>query len=92
MLGSEEYTQTFRENWCPYCSNHVVLSGFNDLESKFPEIAEEWDYEKNNNINPKDYLPTAKIEVWWKCKKCGESYRKSIYNKVRSPKCPKCRN
>ena len=25
---------------CPYCSNQKVLQGFNDLKTKFPEIAE----------------------------------------------------
>ncbi len=76
---------------CPYCSNHKVLSNYNDLKTKYPEIAREWNYIKNNGLNPQDYLPTAKVNVWWKCKECGEEYKKSIYNKVRSPKCPKCK-
>ena len=32
---------------CPYCANKRVLQGFNDLESQFPELAKEWDNEKN---------------------------------------------
>ena len=28
---------------CPYCSNKKVLKGYNDLASKNPEIAKEWD-------------------------------------------------
>lgn len=27
---------------CPYCSHNILLAGFNDLESLFPEIAKEW--------------------------------------------------
>ena len=30
-------------NGCPYCSNHRVLTGFNDLQSCYPELVEsEW--------------------------------------------------
>ncbi len=78
-------------NNCPYCSNHTVLTGYNDLATKNPELAKEWNYVKNINLEPTQFLPTAKIIVWWKCLKCGEEYEKSIFNRVRSPKCPKCR-
>ena len=36
---------------CPYCSGKKILSGFNDLSSKFPEIAKEWDRDLNQ-ISP----------------------------------------
>ena len=39
---------------CPYCSNHKILIGYNDLASKNPKLACEWDYEKNPNLTPKD--------------------------------------
>ena len=32
---------------CPYCSGHKVLSGFNDLATLRPDIASEWNYDKN---------------------------------------------
>ena len=32
---------------CPYCAGKRVLPGFNDLSSKFPTIASEWDFEHN---------------------------------------------
>ena len=44
--------RTQRKDGCPYCSGHRVLVGFNDLESKYPEVSKEWDYQKNK-INDK---------------------------------------
>lgn len=31
---------------CPACGGQIVIKGKNDLATKFPEIAAEWDYEK----------------------------------------------
>lgn len=36
-----------RGDGCYYCSEHRVLSGFNDLYTKYPLLASEWDYTKN---------------------------------------------
>ena len=27
---------------CPYCAGKKILTGFNDLKSQYPELAEEW--------------------------------------------------
>ena len=34
---------------CPYCAGKKILTGFNDLKSQYPELAEEWS-DKNNYI------------------------------------------
>ena len=75
---------------CPYCGNQKLLSGFNDLATRFPELALDWDYTKNEQ-SPSQVLASDKSKKFWICKKCGHSYEKSVYNKVRSPKCPKCK-
>ena len=33
---------------CGYCSHKLFLKGYNDLATTNPEIAKEWDYEKND--------------------------------------------
>ena len=76
---------------CPYCTNRIVLKGFNDLATKYPTIVKQWDYQKNIEQNPDNILPSSKKVVSWKCDKCGFEYKKAIYNKVRSPRCPKCK-
>ena len=75
---------------CPYCGNKKLLSGFNDLATRFPELALDWDYTKNEQT-PSQVLAGDKSKKFWICKECGHSYEKSVYNKVRSPKCPKCK-
>ena len=59
---------------CPYCTNKKVLIGFNDLETKFPSIAKEWNYEKNGSLNPRDIVFGSDKKVWWKCSICGNEW------------------
>ena len=76
---------------CPYCSNHKLLKDYNDLMFRFPEIAEEWDYEKNDNLKPDQVLYGSNIKVWWKCKNCGNSWEALIPNRVYHNRgCPYC--
>ena len=35
--------RTCKNSGCPYCSNNKLLVGFNDLKTKFPEIAKQAD-------------------------------------------------
>lgn len=85
---------------CPYCSGAKVLSGYNDLQSQNPELAEEWDYKKNkipHEIRSKDTLTPDKVyygsnkKVWW-TGKCGHSWEESIANRMKGYGCPYCSN
>ena len=51
-------------NGCPFVVNHRLWKGFNDLKTRFPHIAAEWNYKRNNN-GPEDYMPNSKRKVWW---------------------------
>ncbi len=76
---------------CPYCSVPAkkVLSGFNDLQSKYPDIAAKWD-ESKNTLKANEVLPGSNKKVWWKCSK-GHSYERSITKMVLGRGCPICR-
>ena len=74
---------------CPYCSNHKVLKGFNDLATTNPELAKEWNYEKNGNLMPEHFSPNSHKKVWWKCKK-GHEWQAIIANRNRGRGCPYC--
>lgn len=65
---------------CPYCGHRRVLKGFNDLATLFPEIAAEWDYEKNE-FTPDQVTSMTNKSVWWKCKH-GHSYQKIVSNRT----------
>ena len=81
-----------RKTKCPYCTNRKVVSGENDLETLYPEIAKEWNVEKNNGILPKDVSPFTYNSYWWICPK-GHSYKKKVIQRTRFHKpidCTKC--
>lgn len=79
---------------CPYCANKKILVGFNDLASQFPQLIEEWDWAKNNELNifpQKVYFGSSK-KVHWICLK-GHSWSASINHRTfRVTNCPYCSN
>ena len=60
---------------CPCCSRRVVVKGKNDLSTLYPEIAKEWNYERNGNKTPDSIVPGHNGRVWWTCSKCGYVYQ-----------------
>ena len=75
---------------CPYCSSRLIDENNNFL-SRYPRIAKEWDYEKNDK-NPEEIFPHNRAKFWWVCKK-GHSYQQRVSNKVAlGRKCPYCSN
>lgn len=61
-------SRVFQKTGCPICSNKKVLVGYNDLATTHPELANEWDFEKNGNLKPTDITYGCTRGVWWKCK------------------------
>ena len=79
---------------CPYCIGKKAIAGENDLVTTYPELAKEWDYEKNKlNHYDIDTITLGSIKkVWWICNK-GHSYQRSIYDRLHSRgNCPYCSN
>lgn len=74
---------------CPYCSNRRVLVGYNDLMSRFPEVAKEWHPYGNNGLGPEDVLYGSHKKVWWKCSQ-GHEWQATIANRTRGRGCPIC--
>ncbi len=75
-------------NGCPYCSKRYLLKGFNDLQTCYPKIAQEWDYQKNAGT-PSDYMAHSSHHAWWICQK-GHSWQTSIHNRTAGNNCPYC--
>ncbi len=73
---------------CPYCNNKKVIKGENDLQSRYPRIAKEWDYNKNKELPNEVFSSSGKI-YWWICPK-GHSYSQSINNRTKNHGCPIC--
>ena len=79
---------------CPICSGYFPLKGKTDFETLYPELAKEWNYEKNT-CNPNEYTGRSGFKVWWKCPN-GHSYKASIANRTKANSkgtaCPYCSN
>ncbi len=75
---------------CPVCTNKLVVLGVNDMATTHPELAKEFDSEKNFPITPETInAGTGKI-LWWKCPK-GHSYDMDGMHRVtQNAKCPFC--
>ena len=80
--------RTSHNTKCPYCSNQKTLPGFNDFETKYPELLKEWDYEKNK-IKPNEIFYGSTQKIWWLCSK-GHSYNASVRNRIKETGCPYC--
>lgn len=74
---------------CPYCSHNLVLAGFNDLASRFPEIASEWS-ERNLPLTPDMVNEKSTKNVWWKCKTCGYEWKSVVRARAKGSLCPVC--
>ncbi len=48
--------RTIRMTGCPYCSRKKLLTGFNDIATIYPNLALEWNYEKNDGLLPENTI------------------------------------
>ena len=78
-----------RGNGCPYCSNRLVLPGYNDLAYKRPNLLLEWDYTKNF-ISPSSVLPGSGKKAWWICSVCNHEWLAEISSRTKGHGCPQC--
>ena len=75
---------------CPYCSGRYAIKGENDLQTLRPEIASEWNYNKNGKLLPCEFKTQSNKKVWWKCKE-GHEWEAIIANRTRrGDGCPVC--
>jgi hypothetical protein len=79
---------------CPICANLLVLSGFNDLRTKFPLVAKQWDMEKNQGKRPSEVLFGTETKYWWTCPKDDRhSWQASVSSRTLGASgCPVCLN
>lgn len=88
------YSRTSLGRGCLICSNKRILSGFNDLATKNPELAKQWHASKNGDLTPADVFPSSNKTFWWKCLKNElHEWEQSPNNQGKSKVgCPICSN
>lgn len=83
------YSRTSLQTGCPVCANKIVVAGKNDLATTHPNIAAEWNYEKNGALKPNDLVAGANRQVWWVCSK-GHEWKASVIDRRSGRGCPEC--
>lgn len=73
---------------CPYCTNHKP-SVTNNLAVIAPDLAAEWNHEKNGDLKPEDIAPNYNFKVWWKCKR-GHEWQAKPNNRMNGRGCRIC--
>lgn len=79
---------------CPACAGKICRTGYNDLMTLNPFVAQEWNYEKNYPLTPENVASKSNKKVWWICSK-GHEYDAQISERNRGEKstgCPYCAN
>lgn len=83
-------SRTANKSSCPICSCRKVVKS-NSLETTNPEIAKEWNYEKNNPIKPSEITKGSNKAFWWICSKNkNHTWKIAVKSRVRGSGCPYC--
>lgn len=88
----EAYKRTLHGYGCPYCAGQKVLLGFNDLQSKYPELMKDWDYSKNKGVDPSRITYGSGLKAWWCCHECSHEWITAVNQRtgVNNTGCPAC--
>ena len=74
---------------CPVCSGRIIVSGYNDLSSKYPNISAQWHPTKNGKLTPQEVSPFSHKKVWWICS-MGHEWQARVSNRANGTGCPIC--
>lgn len=79
-------------NSCPVCSGSKTVTGVNDFQTLFPEIAGEWHPNKNLPLRPQDVSGGSQSRVWWVCSDDpSHEWEASLANRAKNRSgCPRC--
>lgn len=62
---------------CPVCSHRRLIPGVNDLQTLYPDKAEEFSLALNDGLTPDRVWPASPKQYLWVCRKRGHIYKLS---------------
>lgn len=90
------FPYTYLRNGCPACQAAKTREWNRErkafLAESNPELAAEWDYQRNGKWTPENVGYDSKREVYWICSACGHKWAATPRSrrKTRGQTCPKC--
>ena len=78
-----------RGSRCPVCAGMTAEAGVNDLATLYPQLMDEWAWEKNTGLRPETLLPNSHKKAWWRCEN-GHEWCSDIKVRTRGSGCPYC--
>ena len=70
-------------------NQYLSMEKENSICQTHPDVAKQWDYNKNGRINPEYVRSASHKAFYWRCKN-GHSWQASVYSRCLSPNCPYC--
>jgi len=87
VWNTSPINRVLNKSGCHYCTNQIVLMGFNDLATTHPELAKEAD-----GWDPSQIIGGSSKKLGWKCK-FGHKWKTAPYQRTLSEtNCPFCSN
>jgi len=74
---------------CPICLNRRLGQG-NDLKTKYPSLAFEWQTNLNG-FPPSKQVSGGTFKAWWKCSSCSYEWKRDVKGRVDGAGCTKCK-
>lgn len=75
--------------FCPYCENRILLTNFNDLATKRPDLLKFYDYDKNELPPEEMLISSTDTSTWWHCEK-GHNFQRSVARMCETTSCLVC--
>lgn len=76
---------------CQICNDQQIVPGVNDLASRRPDIAAQWDPTPGvNSRTPEQVTPRSRRTMGWLCPRCGHRWRTSVVSRSNADDCKQC--
>ena len=83
--------RTRAESGCPACSNQAIHSdGRNSMRATHPDLAAEFDLERNAPLTPDGVIAGTGKRLWWVCQECSNNWPASGNDRSSGKGCPSC--
>lgn len=90
--------RTSEGNGCPECAKtqrgtkRTKMAALkNNFAVQYPDLAAEWNYEKNGDLHPENVSAKCNKKVWWQCSFCGNEWQNTVTHRTsRGDSCPAC--